>query len=142
MFFDSIKNGTFKGLKTTLMLAKIIIPIHIIVSILKSTPILDKLSLYFEPAMGLFNLPGEAALALVLGFFVNMYAAIGIITGLNLSPFEITTLGLMLSIAHSLIIETAVIKSVGAKVHSVLIVRLVLAFIVGILFGQFGGWLF
>lgn len=142
MFVDSVKDGTIKGVKTTLMLAKIIIPIHIVVSILKATPILDQLSYYFEPAMGMFNLPGEAALALVLGYFVNLYAAIGIITGLNLSVFEITTLGLMLSIAHSLIIETAVIKSVGAKAISVLFIRITLSIAVGLVFGNLCGGLF
>ncbi|MCT4631234.1 MAG: nucleoside recognition protein [Firmicutes bacterium] len=142
MFIASLKEGTFKGIKTTLMLAKIIIPIHIVVSILKSTPLLDKLSLYFEPFMGLFNLPGEAALALVLGNFVNLYAAIGIITGLHLSAFEITTLGLMLSISHSLIVETAIIKSVGAKALSVLFIRISLSIALGLLFGNLCGGLF
>ncbi len=67
MLMQSIKQGTRNGLDTTLMLAKIIVPIYVFVTFLRHTPVIDLIARAFEPLMGFFHLPGEAALILVMG---------------------------------------------------------------------------
>lgn len=84
--------------------------------------------------MGIFGLPGEAALVLVLGNFVNLYAAIGAIVSLSLSLKEITVLAIMLSFCHSLPVETALAKKIGLSAVNVIAVRVGLAVLSGIAF--------
>ncbi|MCT4606265.1 MAG: nucleoside recognition protein [Marinisporobacter sp.] len=141
MLIDSIKTGIKKGIETTWMLGKIIIPVYIFITILKHTPVLDWISCIFEPLMGLFHLPGEAAIVLVLGNALNLYAALGAIKAISLTPMQITTVGIMLSFSHSLFVETAVVKKLDANIGKVIALRVGLAVIVGIIVGQVGALL-
>lgn len=136
---DSVKVGIKKGIDTTWMLAKIIIPVYIFVTILKNTPIIDWIALIFQPMMGLFNLPGEAVIVLVLGNVLDPYAAIGAIKAIDLSVSQITTLAVMVSFSHSLFIETAIAKKLGISIVFVSSVRLGLSIVFGILVGRLGG---
>jgi len=139
MFLKSIKEGMIKGIETTLMLAKVLVPVYFVVTFLKYTPVLGYISMVFEPVMKLFGLPGEAALVLVLGNVINIYAAIGAISALKLSAYQITTIALMISISHSMIVETAVIKQVGVRVWKVVLTRVSVACIAGIFMHVIGG---
>src|SRR5699024_12500525 len=67
----------FRSLAWTL--GKIVFPITIAVTILQYTPILPWFIDVVAPLMGLIGLPGEAAMPLVLGNALNLYAAIGAI---------------------------------------------------------------
>lgn len=138
MFLKSIKEGVLKGIATTWMLAKVLVPVYFVVTILKYTPVLGYTSIVFEPVMKLFGLPGEAAIVLVLGNVINIYAAIGAISVLKLSAYQITTIALMISISHSMIVETAVIKQVGVKVWKVVFTRVSIACISGIFMNVIG----
>lgn len=129
----AIKNGFNNGLKTSYILVKIIVPVYIFVTILKYTGILEWISTALSPLMNIFGLPGEAALVLVLGNFVNIYAAIGAVTSITLLPKQITIIAMMLSFSHSLFVETAVAKKTGVNVIIVLFIRISLAIMSGIL---------
>jgi hypothetical protein len=133
VFMATLKDGTSKGFKTTWTLAKVIVPIYIIVTILKYTPVIGWIAILFEPLMQLFGLPGEAAIALVMGNLLNLYAGIGVMVTLPLSMKQITIMAVMLSFSHSLLVETAVSKRVGVSVPMVLTVRLGLMVLSGVL---------
>lgn len=141
MLLNSIKLGIKKGIETTWMLGKVIIPVYIFVTILQHTPVLDWIAYAFKPLMGLFHLPGEAAIILVLGNALNLYAAIGAINAIDLTPMQITTLGIMLSFSHSLFVETAVIKKLDVSGSKFVALRIGLAVVVGMIVGQVGGLL-
>lgn len=130
---DTIKRGSKNGLNTVLELAKVIIPVYFVVTILKATHVLDYISTVFEPVMKIFGLPGEAAVPLVLGNTLNIYAAIGAITSISLSAKQITIIAVMLSFSHTLPVETAVSKKIGVSVMVVLSVRIGLAILSGII---------
>lgn len=83
------------------------------------------------PVMGLFRLPGEAAVPVLLGFFVNIYTATAALGTLGLTGGQVTTLGLMLGVAHSLVVETTVLKAAGARALPLLLYRLILSVLVG-----------
>ncbi|TYP49768.1 nucleoside recognition domain-containing protein [Thermosediminibacter litoriperuensis] len=131
---DTLKRGLQSGLEVTWQLARILIPVYFIVTFFKHTPILEIVARLFAPLMGIFGLPGEAALVLVLGNFVNLYAAIGAIVSLSLSLKEITVLAIMLSFCHSLPVETALAKKIGLSAVNVIAVRVGLAVLSGIAF--------
>lgn len=141
ILIKSIKTGFIKGIETTWMLGKVVVPVYLIVTILKYTPVIDWITSLFTPLMTLFNLPGEAAIILVLGNVLNIYAAIGAISAINLSAMEVTVISIMLSFSHSLLIETAVTKKLGIGVKKVVLIRVGLAVISGIVVGQLGGLL-
>lgn len=131
---DTLKRGLKSGIDVTWQLAKVMIPIYFIVTLLKHTPILGTIAQVFAPLMGFFGLPGEAALVLVLGNLVNLYAAIGAIVSLSLSLKEIAILAIMLSFCHSLPVETALAKKIGLSAISVIAVRMALAVLSGLAF--------
>ncbi|OKL36440.1 nucleoside recognition domain-containing protein [Domibacillus mangrovi] len=121
------------GLRTTWTLGKVIFPITLIVTILQFTPVLPWIIQFISPAMGIFGLSGDAAIPLVLGNVLNLYAAIGAILSLDLTVKEVFIVAMMLSFSHNLFIESTVALKVGVKIWVVLAVRLGLAFIAGVL---------
>ena len=87
----------------------------------------------FSPAMGLFGLPGEAAFAFVAAFLLNLYAAIAILVPLGLTPFQVTQCGLMMGIAHNLVVEGGVLQSTGTRGGILTLFRIVAAAVAGLL---------
>ncbi|MCR6112088.1 hypothetical protein HXA35_17310 [Bacillus sp. A301a_S52] len=125
----TLKNGLKSGLLTTWKLGKIIFPVTLIVTILGHTVVMDWLTKLLSPFMGWIGLTGEAAIPIVLGNVLNLYAGIGAMLTMDLTVKQVFILAVMLSFSHNLFIESAVAKQVGLKVSIVLIVRLGLAFI-------------
>ncbi|WP_033827849.1 nucleoside recognition domain-containing protein [Bacillus andreraoultii] len=132
MLVDSVKQGLLNGLRTTWTLGKIIFPITLIVSLLQYTPILPWLFEKVAPFMSILGLPGEAAIPLVLGNLLNLYAAIGGILTLELTVKEVFIIAIMLSFSHNLLIETSVALKSGVKLWVILAVRIGLAILAAI----------
>lgn len=128
MILGSIKKGLRVGLLTTWKLGKIIFPVTLVVSLLQHTPILPWIIKLITPLMALLGLSGDAAIPLVLGNFLNIYAAIGAILTIDLTVKEVFIIAIMLSFSHALPIESAVAKQVGVRVWIMVAVRLGLSF--------------
>ncbi|UJL45312.1 nucleoside recognition domain-containing protein [Virgibacillus sp. NKC19-16] len=107
--------GLQQGLKTTWALGKIIFPITLIVTILQYTPVLPWIIEKLTPVMGLLGLSGEAAVPLVLGNALNLYAGIAAIVSFEFTVKEVFILAVMLSFSHNLFIESAVASKVGVS---------------------------
>ncbi|WP_077214752.1 nucleoside recognition domain-containing protein [Bacillus dakarensis] len=129
MWQQTIKTGLKVGLSTTWSLGKIIFPVTMIVAFLQHTPILPWVIELITPFMGVLGLSGDAAIPLVLGNFLNIYAAIGAIFTMELTVKEVFIIAVMLSFSHALIIESSVAVKVGVKLWIAVGVRLALAFI-------------
>lgn len=124
---STLKKGLLAGGKTAWSLSKVIFPITFIVTVLQFTPILPWLIELIEPFMGILGLSGEAAIPLVLGNFLNLYAGIAGILSVDLTVKEVFILAVMLSFSHNIFIETGVALKVGVKLWVVLAVRFGLA---------------
>lgn len=131
MFLKVLRDGVSNGLSVTLMMVKIIVPCYIIIEFIKYYELIRPLSGLFRPIMKLLDLPGEAALGLLAGFFINLYAAIAILSPLNLSPKDITVCALILGICHSLIVETPVTKKTGVNYILLFFLRIIVGFLSG-----------
>lgn len=129
--------GILKGLDTTWQLAKIIVPVYFIITILKHTPVIPAFAAAFKPVLGLAGLPGEVAIALVLGIFINIYSSIGallpLIPSVPLNPKQITIISTMLVICHSIPIESTVSQKTGASFWQMTVLRVAVAFLTGII---------
>jgi len=132
------KNGFANGLKTSFLLLKVIIPVFALIKILEHTPVIGWISQFCDPLMRFVGLPGEAALAVVTGMFLNFYAAIGIIIALGLTAWQITIIAVILSCCHELVIETAIIKKTGIHAWPILGIRLATAIGAGVVLNLFG----
>lgn len=130
---NSVKQGIMNGLHTTWTLGKVIFPVTLIVSLLQYTPVLPWLFDKLAPFMSVFGLSGEAAIPLVLGNLLNLYAAIGGILTLELTVKEVFIIAVMLSFSHNLLIETSVALKSGVKLWVVLSVRIGLALVAALI---------
>ncbi|MEO0098072.1 MAG: nucleoside recognition protein [candidate division WOR-3 bacterium] len=129
-FFLSVLKRTISSF---LELAKIVIPVYTIMFFLSATPLLKIFAHFLSPVMAFFHLPGETALTLILGNFINLYAGIGTIPLLNLSPKQTNTLALILLTSHSQIFETAVFIKLKTRFLFLLFLRIFTAIIIGYL---------
>jgi|UniRef100_A0A7C6A939 spore maturation protein SpmB len=118
---------------------KIILPVYSLIFFLSYTPAIKFLADLLKPAMKIFGLPGECALALILGNFINLYAAIGVIPLLNLTPWQMTTLALMLLTSHSQIMETSVYFKLKTNALFLLLLRLSVALLIGLTLSALSG---
>src|SRR5690625_1929334 len=128
-----IRRGLKQGLLLSWTLGKIVFPITIIVTILQYTPILPWFIQLVTPVMQLIGLPGEAAMPLVLGNALNLYAGIGAIVSFDFSVKEVFIMAMMLSFSHNLFIESAVASRVGVSWWLISTIRVVLAFVSAII---------
>ena len=131
------KQGLQSGWKTSLELAKVVFPIAFFVHIAKHTSLLAWFANLLAPFMSLFGLNGEAAIPLVLGNVLNLYAALGAIGALDLTVKQVFILAVMLSFSHNMFIESALCRKVGVAVWVPLAVRGGLAALSGILIHLF-----
>ncbi|MDD2425818.1 MAG: nucleoside recognition domain-containing protein [Bacteroidales bacterium] len=124
------------ALKTCWWLIKVTVLVSVGISILRYFNILPWFSGLIGPLFSLMGLPGEAALAYVTGYFVNVYSAIAVIVTLNLDVRAITILSVMVLCSHNMITETAVQKKTGSSAVRMVIVRTLSAFILGLVLNR------
>lgn len=113
--FEPVRRGLLKSAELLWLLTKIIVPVSCLVALLDYYGLVEIIAGYFTPAMALFGLPGEATIALLLSFFVNFYAALGVITTMSLDSHQITILALMIGICHELPVECTICSFTGLK---------------------------
>lgn len=123
MIGGAVVRGVRKGVATTVILAKAIVPAYVIVFLLARTPALEWIASWTGPWLRWVGLPGEAAVPLILGLFVGLYAAIGALATLTLTIKEITIMAIILSMAHALVVETAVTSQIGVSARLALSIR-------------------
>lgn len=121
-------------------LFKVMVPALIVVKILEVAGIFGPIADAISPVMALAGLPGEAGLAWVTGMLSNMYGGLTITAGmihpLHLNTAQVTTLGCMLLVSHSLPVEITVAARAGVKPWFLIPFRLITGLILGIILGQ------
>ncbi len=127
----SAGEGIRRGIRAFLQLAWIMIPVYLIVALLKLTPIFEIISKFFEPFMTYFGLPGNSALAYITGTFVNLYAALAVVAGIDITGRQVTILAIMMGISHSQIMEGAVLTRMKARPIIVTAARVIFSLVSG-----------
>lgn len=127
------KQSIKTSLKTAWIIIKLIIPIYILADVLYYYNLLSHIAFIFEPVTSILDLPNEAALAIISGMFLNLYAAIAFAAPLDLSPKEWTILAIYLGICHSLIVEGSIVKKLGFSLFYSNTLRIVSGLLVGYL---------
>lgn len=138
--WDAIKEGLKKSWKTILKMSKILIPVYFFVALLKYVGILEIISGWFSSFMIIFGLPGDTALVLLCANCINIYAALAVIANLTLTVKELTILGTMICLSHSLPVETSVINGLKIPIHIQILIRLSISLLVGFLMNLIWRW--
>lgn len=127
---NSIHDALKQGMKTTIWLLKLTIPVSFTVLLLKYFGVLDLIAGVTEPVFKQIGLPGVAAVVLITSIFTNIYSVVAVLTTLSIGEREGTILAVMCLVAHNLIIETAIQKKTGSSATRIIIVRLLGAFLI------------
>lgn len=125
----SIKDGAKDTLKISIWLAKLMVGVSFAVFLLKYFNILPHIVHLIDPLFQHLGLPGDAALAYLTGYFVNIYSALAVVASLDLTYKSATILAVMILCSHSMLIETPVLKKTGASAVRMVIIRTLSAFL-------------
>jgi spore maturation protein SpmB len=124
--------GALKGLKTWLMLLKVMLPVYILVVLVKYSPLMPFLVDAFAPMMGFLNLPGEAAAPIIAGVFSDEYGCIAAMRGFSFDATAVTTIAMVNLCFHSIPVESAINSRIGFAVWRIILFRFCLAVVVGL----------
>ncbi len=122
-----------KAVKTSIWLIKITVSISAAILLLRYFNILPWFSELISPVFNYIGLPGEASLAFVTGYFVNVYSAIAVMATLEMNTRAITILSVMVLCAHNIITESAIQKKTGSSAIRIVLTRTISAFALGFL---------
>ena len=105
--------GFRTGVRTFWDLAKVMVPAYGVTLVLERLGVIAWLAQAARPLMALLGLPGDAAVPLVVGYVLNIYAAVGSMQALHMSPAQITILAIAILIGHNLLVEGVVLHKAG-----------------------------
>lgn len=123
--------------KTVVWILKITILVSLLIVFLRYFGILEWFSKTITPVFNHIGLPGEAALAYVSGYLVNVYAAISVALSIDMDVRALTIFSVMALCSHNMITETAVQKKTGTSAIRIVIVRTFSAFGLAFLLNKF-----
>ncbi len=87
---------------------------------------------YLHPLFNFIGLPGATAIVFITSIFLPLYGTIAVMTSLAMNMREATILTLMCLVAHSLLVECAVMKKTGSSFIGMIALRIGMAFVVAI----------
>ncbi len=116
-------------------LLKVMVPIMVLVRIAVEFGLIEYVSIVFTPFMDLVGLPPEAGIVWTTAMLVNIYAGmVALVALLPEAPMtvaQITVLGTMILIAHSLPIEQRIVQKSGPSLIATTTLRIVGAMTLG-----------
>lgn len=129
---QTVIRGSKNAVKVILNLMKYIIPAILALKILEHSGWLIRIADFFNPYMAYMGLPGEGAMALLMGQ-VSLYSAIAATVALGLTAKQITIISTFVSICHAFAIETAVVSKGGGNGPLIMSLRVLGAVLVCII---------
>ncbi len=133
---EAFKGSVIDATQVARNLFPMIIAIVIFIKILQELSLLQYLAMPFEPVMELMGLPAELGIVWVSAMLMGIYSSVALVPSVmaTLPPLTVadaTVLGLVILIAHGLILETKLAGQCGLSMRFQLILRLVIAVISG-----------
>jgi len=132
-----IKESVLGSLSSVLTMAKIIIPLMMVMEVLKDSNILDRMSDKIFPIARFLNISNNAVFPLIIGLIFGLSYGAGVIIESaeenNLSKRDLYTLMIFLVACHAVIEDTLLFVVVGASLWFLLGIRLIVAIIISYL---------
>lgn len=123
---DALEASYHRGVKFLWFMLKMVLPWYLASELLMISGVLDYLGSFLKPMMGIWGLPPEAAAVLLAGMLANLYAAAAVAGPLTLTWQQVSVLGLILGICHSLVVETVIVRELTPHYRALALLRLVL----------------
>ena len=118
-------------------LIKIMVPVLLIVRVIELLGWIEVLGEFIEPLMGMVGLPGETGLVWMANMFGNIYAGMAVFYQLGLAGqltiAQVSVLGALMLLAHSLPIEVMIARATGVSVWFTLLLRIGGALVLGMM---------
>lgn len=135
-----------EALRVYLTLLKILIPALLIVKGLELLGVIGWLGMVLAPLMSILGLPEQLGVVWAAALFTNLYTAIVVflqVAGdMHLSTEQVTVLGALILVGHSIPVEGAVAKRAGVPWWATLVLRvggaLLLAWLLHCFYSYFG----
>ena len=121
---SALTNAIKPAFTTLRFLVLVMLPVSLVVMLLDASGVLAIISHWLDPVMHFLGLPGQASLVFISSISLNLYSAIAVIGRLDLSPREVAILASMCLLAHSLIIECAIMKRTGTSFAKTVFMRI------------------
>lgn len=122
-------------------LLKVMVPAIVIVKVLDQFGATDLLAHLLSPVMNLVGLPEELGIVWAVAILTNVYAAMIVFYNLALtmeiSIADVSVLGSLILLAHSLPIEGAIAKALGIRWRDTLLIRVGGALVLGVILNTF-----
>lgn len=128
-----VATATPQAFKTISWIVRLTVAVSFVVFLMQYTGLINWISAWVSPVFHFFGLRGDAAMAFVSGYFINIYTSIGVISTLDLTVREITILATMSTAAHAIIVEGAVLHRTGTPTLYTIILRTLASLTLGIL---------
>jgi len=127
-----------EGHKVALSIFRFLVPIFIAVKLLEESGLIPYLAMPMRPLMDLLGLPAELSLAWLPCVFVSIYSGLAVLISLapqlpDLTVAQMTVFGLMVLIAHGLIIEVRIAGQCGVAMPFQFALRLLSAIVAALL---------
>ena len=143
-FIQACKDLLKEIVDVYLTLMKIMLPIVVIFKILAVLGVVHWLAKLVSPVMAIVGLPDAMGLVWATTMLSNIYAGMVVFYELSanqpLTIAQISTLGVMMLVAHSLPIEVAIAKKAGVRVRATLVLRILGALLLGGLLNAYLQW--
>jgi hypothetical protein len=142
-FRTRLKEGFLEGIKkgwgSFVWMCKIVIPLSLLVALFQWTGWLSHLDFLLNPLTRLINLPPQAALPIITGMLINIYATIAIITVVPFTVGQMTLIAVFNLIAHNLIVEGIIQHKSGMNIAKVTAIRIGAAIVTVLIVSRFLG---
>ena len=132
-----LKKIPAQAIQVSFSLFKIMIPIIVGVKLFQELGLIAYMAMPLSPVMSLMGLPGEMGLVWATAMINNIYGGMIVFVSLSgqlsLTTAQVTVLGTMILIAHSLPIELEISRKSGTRFPFQCVMRIGSAIIVGML---------
>jgi spore maturation protein SpmB len=128
-FLRAFKRALPQGMKTSVWLLKLTVPVAFGVFLLDYFGALSYIARYTEPLFALLGLSGKASIILITSIFTNIYSVIAVMATLDMPVREGLILANMCLIAHALIVESGIQRKTGSSAWRMVLVRLSASFL-------------
>ncbi|GFR36648.1 nucleoside recognition domain-containing protein [Thermobrachium celere] len=138
MLIKILKEAFLGSMSSILTVAKIVIPLMIIIEIIKELNLLDKICGIFKPLTKMLKLSETTILPLFSGLFFGIVYGAGLIIDAaeegNISKKDMYLVIVFLGACHAIVEDTLVFVQIGANGWVIFFVRLISAFILTYIF--------
>ncbi|WP_352418401.1 nucleoside recognition domain-containing protein [Proteiniborus sp.] len=132
-FVEIAKEGVTGSVSSVLNIAKIVIPLMIVIQILKDLDILGKLSLRMKPLARFLGISEESTFPLIIGLILGLAYGAGVIINSakegNLNKKDLYLVVIFLVACHSVFEDTLLFVAIGANGWLLLGTRIIVALV-------------